>query len=59
MLSSDIKIAHEKNSVSSPVYDKSMFNGVFTDFDSFTHNWICNCNITKRAQNLKHFLKNY
>ena len=59
MLLFDIKIAHEKNSVSSLVYGKPMFSGVFTDFDSFIQGWIDNCDITKRSQTLEHFLKNY
>ena len=59
MLLFDIKIAHEKNSVSSLVYGKPMFSGDFTDFDSFIQGWIDNYDITKRAQTLEHFLKNY
>lgn len=55
MLLFAIKIA----SVSSPVYRKPMFSGIFTDFDSFIQGWIENYDITKRAQTLEHFLKNY
>ena len=55
MLLFAIKIA----SASSPVYRKPMFSGIFTDLDSFIQGWIDNYDITKRAQTLEHFLKNY